>query len=332
MKFKICVVGCGNMAFHGHGPSYKKYSEIHPEVELTACCDLDENKAEHFKKEFGFLRHYSFMEEMLSQEKPQAVCLLVPEHLIAVMSVRILELGYPLLMEKPPGLNKEENLKIIEAGRSVKIPAYVAFNRRAMPLITEMKNLLERNKMINSATNIHYVMKRVARKDSDFATTAIHGIDIVRFIAGSDYKTIHFFYQELVECGKSVVNTFMDCTFHSGAHAQISFCPVSGFHSERMEVSAGGHTIFLEMPLEGAIDYPGRMVHYEKNELKLEKSGVAISESAEAFILNGFYHENETFFQSIRNCSDSEGNIKTSYQSVEVADCIRRRDQYFCQE
>ncbi len=42
--FKICVVGCGGMSTSGHGPSFKKYFEDYKDVELSACCDLDEEK------------------------------------------------------------------------------------------------------------------------------------------------------------------------------------------------------------------------------------------------------------------------------------------------
>ena len=46
MAFKICAIGCGAMATTGHGPSFQRYAQEHPDVELAACCDLDAEKAE----------------------------------------------------------------------------------------------------------------------------------------------------------------------------------------------------------------------------------------------------------------------------------------------
>ena len=48
MSFKICIIGCGNHASSVHGPSYKKYALLHSDVELSACCDVDLDKAKRF--------------------------------------------------------------------------------------------------------------------------------------------------------------------------------------------------------------------------------------------------------------------------------------------
>ena len=54
---------------------------------------------------------------MLNKEKLDAVCLLVPESIIAALSIKLLRLGYPLMMEKPPGRNKDETMAMIEAAK-----------------------------------------------------------------------------------------------------------------------------------------------------------------------------------------------------------------------
>ena len=48
--FKICVIGCGWVANFGHGPSYQKYAANNPDVELSACCDVDDKKSIRFKE------------------------------------------------------------------------------------------------------------------------------------------------------------------------------------------------------------------------------------------------------------------------------------------
>ena len=49
MAFKICAIGCGAMATTGHGPSFQRYAQEHPDTELVACCDLDAEKAELYR-------------------------------------------------------------------------------------------------------------------------------------------------------------------------------------------------------------------------------------------------------------------------------------------
>jgi myo-inositol 2-dehydrogenase/D-chiro-inositol 1-dehydrogenase len=133
MSFKVCIVGCGNIANSVHGPSYKKYAETHEGISLAACCDIDDEKSRAFQNRFAFERQYTDIKQMLSAEIPDAVCLTSPPHLTSQLAVSILEQGYPLLMEKPPGRNREETLAIINAAEKGGVPNQVAFNRRYMP-------------------------------------------------------------------------------------------------------------------------------------------------------------------------------------------------------
>ncbi len=194
--FKICCVGCGDMSIRGHGPALKHYKEANPGVELTACCDIDETRATDYREKFGFNKYYTNMQVMLDTEKPDAVCLVVPVCLTAKMAVEVMEKGYPVIMEKPPGMNRDETLKIIEAAKKYNVHNRVAFNRRYMPIVQTLKNYLEKSFKPEEIQNIQCYFSRVGRHDADFSTTAIHGIDTVKFIAESDYKRVKFVYQD----------------------------------------------------------------------------------------------------------------------------------------
>lgn len=323
MNFKICVVGCGNHSVWVHGPSYQKYAELHPDVELAACCDIDEAKAIFYKRKFGFARHYTDIDSMLDTEKPQAVCLISPVNLTFGLSCKIFDKGYPLIMEKPPGMDSNETREMIRAASSRNTPNQVAFNRRYMPLVRELKKLLDKQKGSKNTMDIQFRMLRVGRKDPDFSTTAIHGIDVVKFIAESDYKSVCFRYQELSNIGNNVANIHLDCEFKSGAFAQLDFLPVSGTDVERLEITMDDNTFYLNTP-EG-FDMPGKLLHIEKNKIKLELNGSEISGGSEEYILHGFYNENESFFEDIRNGRMPEGDIQSGLQSVYIAECIRKR-------
>ncbi len=320
MSFKICTVGCGNMSLSGHGPSYKRYAALHKDTILAACCDIDEEKASTFRTGFGFLRYYTDFEEMLDTEKPDAVCLVVPEHMTASLSIRILEKGYPLMMEKPPGLNYDETIRMIEAAEKHNTPNQVAFNRRYMPMVKKLRELIAEEKI----HNLRYDFYRVGRFDEDFATTAIHGIDAARYLAGSDYSYIRFDYQPLPEFGPNVANIMMYCKFESGAEAQLSFCPVSGIVAERVVINSYDNTWFMNLPIWNAADFPGRLVHYHRGNLVADISGNEICEP-DLYINNGFYNENESFFEDIRAGRKPGGDLKSALQSVVISDYIRKR-------
>lgn len=325
MKFKICTIGGGWMASQGHGPSYKRYAEENPEVELTACCDINEMAAQEYQKEFGFSRHYTDIFTMLDREKPDAVCLTVPVHLTAPLAIKIMELGYPLMMEKPPGMDSKETLDIIKAADKGNIPNQVAFNRRFTPLIKKLKNELTSKYKPEDIQNIQYFMYRKGRTDEDFSTTAIHGIDATRYLAGSDYKYVHFIYQELPSLGKGVTNIYMNCIFESGATAQLSFCPVAGVTIERAVANIHDHTYFLNIPVWGGVDSPGRLLHIDNDKVNFDISGLDICTSQELYETNGFYNENTSFFNDIRAGKKPVNDVKSALQSVKIAECIRKR-------
>ena len=323
MTFKICTVGCGGMSTAVHGPSHAKYAATHPDTLLAACCDLDEQKAVRYRDKFGYARHYTDLVKMLEAERPDAVCLIAPVDLTCELSCRILAMGFPLLMEKPPGKTITELDRMIAAAEARGVPTQVAFNRRYTPVVRALKG------MVADIQHIRYDFTRIGRKDADFSTTAIHGIDTARFLAGSDYKRIRFHYQEFPHLGPTVANIFMDCAFASGATAHLNFCPVSGVVVERASVYAYDNTFFMNIPISQDRAFPAALQHYEKNKLKRELSPAEAAGGAEWFEMNGFYGENAAFFDDIRSGRRPKGDLRSGRQSVEIADCIRRRQQEY---
>jgi predicted dehydrogenase len=325
MNFKICVIGCGQLANSHHGPAYVKYSQENSDTVLAACSDIIEQRAADFSKRFGFRRHYTDPIRMLELEHPDAVCLVVPPSVTPQIACQILLMKYPLLIEKPPGLTVDETDQMIEAARLSGTQNQVAFNRRYTPLVSLVKKLLIENVTPGDVQHLHYDFFRIGRTDADFSTTAIHGIDTVRFLAGSDYARISFHYQELPALGPTTANILMDCTFESGVTAQICFCPASGAVIERATIHTLNQIFFLKLPIWNAFDSPGSVVHVKKGEVVGSFSGPEVSTGAEDFVLNGFYHENALFFNDIRSGRMPWGNIESGRQSVEIAQLIRER-------
>ena len=324
MRFKICAIGCGGMATTGHGPAYKKYAALNPETELSACCDLSEEKASTFAAKFGFSRTYTDIDTMLKAEKPDAVGLVVPVQLTAPLSIKLMELGYPVILEKPPGLNREETLQMITVADKTGTPNQVSFNRRHMPLIQALKKRLstEGHPSIHA---IQYDFCRIGRTDADFSTTSIHGIDTVRYLVGKNYQAVRFDYQYLPDYPENVSNIFMDCRFADGSSAGIRFYPLSGVVIERADIHAVDHSYFLKLPIWGSADVPGSLTHYIKGQCAENMSGADFAGAEEGFVANGFYGENASFFDAIRMGKVPEDDIASGLQSVEIADCIRRR-------
>jgi predicted dehydrogenase len=324
MTFKIAVIGCGWVSTACHGPSYRLYADKNPGVELTGCCDIDLGRSQAFREQFGFARAYTDIIELLEVEKPTVVCLNVPEKLTCELGVKILERGHPLLTEKPAGMNAAEVDRLVNAARKANVPNMVAFNRRYMPLMMELKWQM-------AACEIHHIdyqMARIGRTGGDFSASGIHAVDAVRFLAGADYENVRFRYQELPALGKSVANFHLDCLFANGLTAGIDLVPVSGLNVERAIVSGHNHTFLLHC--NNGFDAPGSLRHYEKGNLLLNLDGGEFSNTKEDYILSGFYAEDVAFFDALRNGTPIKDDIRSGRQSVEIMQSmLARAPEYF---
>ena len=331
MSFKICVVCCGGIAFHQHGHGYKRYAALHADTDLAACCDIDEKKARDFQVQFGFRKYYTDFKLMFKEEKPDAVCLNAPEELTASLAAEILRMGYPLILEKPPGLNPAETNSILAAANEGKVLHQVAFNRHFMPVVKTLVRDLRENFKPGDIQYIGCDFFRCNRKDADFYTTAIHGIDTVRYIAGVDYKELSFLYQEMPDAARGSANFYIHGTVSSGACVQLRFCPMTGARFERITVNLRGSTYMALLPHGDSIDSPGRLFHYQEDKLVKEITSEEIDGSRERFMTNGFYQEDAAFFDTVKAGRQLDENLQYALQSVEIADCLQRRAEKYLQ-
>ena len=330
---RLCLIGCGEHASSSHGPAQARYAAAHPETVLAACCDVEAGRAERHRQRFGFARAYTDADAMIEAEKPDAAALVVPDTLTAPLGVPLLERGLPLLIEKPPGRTVEEvDALAAAAGRGPsgrEVPHQVAFNRRFVPLVLEARRRLDALGPPAVVQHVHYEMTRVGRRDPDFSTTAIHGLDAVRFLARADYAEARFRYHPLPDLGPGVANIFVDAVMSSGATAHLAFCPAAGVVAERAVVHAGAHTLFLRIPMWSGFDSPGRLQHLEGGQVRADLRGAEGAPEGEAFVLGGFYGEYEAFLGGLAEGRALSPSLRESRQSVEVAECVRHREKEF---
>jgi myo-inositol 2-dehydrogenase/D-chiro-inositol 1-dehydrogenase len=325
---KLCQVGCGEHARVAHGPSQARCARERPGLVLAGCCDLDSARAESFRRDFGYARAYGDPAAMIERERPDAVVVVVPvAHTVAVGSL-VLERGLPLLLEKPPGETVEDVDRLIAAaeGGGRAVPHQVAFNRRYAPLVRELRRRLAE---AGPLQHLHYEMTRVERRDPDFSTTAIHGLDAVRYLAGSDYAQARFRYHELPALGPGVANILVDAVMASGATAHLVFCPVAGVLVERAVAHAHGHSLWLHVPMWNGVDAPGRLWHFTGGTLCADLDGAEVGDGTALHELGGFYRETATFLDDVAAGRTPAPSLRDSRQSVAIAEALRERRAEF---
>jgi myo-inositol 2-dehydrogenase / D-chiro-inositol 1-dehydrogenase len=325
---RLCLIGCGEHATSSHGPALALYRTAHPGFELAGCCDVEAARARAFAAGFGFARPYEDAAAMLDAERPDAVVLVVPDTGSADLACLVLERALPLLLEKPPGRTPADGDRMLAAARrpdGTIVPHQVAFNRRYAPLLRTLRARLDALGGAAAIQHVRYEMVRVNRRDPDFSTTAIHGIDAVRYLAGADYAHARMRYQELPALGKGVANLFVDALLSSGATAQLSFCPVAGAVVERACLHTHGHTLLLEVPMWSGFDAPGRLQHLEHGRLVEDLRG----ERSEAFVQGGFAAEVAAFLDAVAEGRMPAPGLAETRQSLELACVVRARGKEY---
>ncbi len=321
---KVCLIGCGEHATSSHGPSLASYRTAHRDLVLAGCCDVDGERAARFAARFGFARTYRELAAMLDAERPDAVVLVVPDTRTTDLACLSLSRGVPLLLEKPPGRTVGDIDRMLASARLAGgglVAHQVAFNRRYAPLVRALRERLDALGGPSLIQHLRYEMVRVDRRDPDFSTTAIHGIDAVRFVGGADYVRAGVRYQELPALGEGVANVFVDATLASGATAHLSFCPVAGGVIERACVHALDHTFLLEVPMWSGFDAPGRLLHLQRGSLVEELRGDATG----AFVQGGFAAQTAAFLDAVRDGRRPAPGLAEARQSLELACVLRAR-------
>lgn len=318
--FTICAIGGGYMSSNGHGPSIKKYAADREGICLAGCCDINEERAIKYKENFGFQKHYTDYRKMIEECKPDVVSVIMPVDLTAKVATEVMEMGCNVIIEKPPGKNIKETQGLIETANKMGVSARVSFNRRYFPVVTEMmKRIQESGEQVDSVTCQMY---RYNRPDADFSTTIVHAIDLIKFIAGSAFSHADIAYTPTPSLGETVKDIFMTCRFESGAVGVITAAPNTGAIIERLTVNTRSFSYFVDMPVWGNMDTPGKLTIVKEGSKAEVINGRTLTDTDEMFELSGFYGSNSTFFDLIQE-GRTLVDLDTAMDCVSLQDAVR---------
>jgi predicted dehydrogenase len=138
-KLKAGIIGAGNIFRSAHAPAL----ENHPEVELTALCDTNSERARQRAAELGIQHVYSDYNELLEAHPDlDFVDICTPNAYHSEISVAALERGIHVFCEKPDAVTPQEAAKMAAAAeRSGKILMAMR-NNRFRPAVQFLKNYI----------------------------------------------------------------------------------------------------------------------------------------------------------------------------------------------
>ena len=134
----MALVGCGAISdWHRMGLASV------PEIDITACVDVDLARAEAAAADSGAAIHAS-LDDALAAGGFDAVDLMLPHHLHESLAVRALEAGVHVLLEKPMAPTLGACDRILEAARKAGSVFMVGENAQYWPEVRIARDELER--------------------------------------------------------------------------------------------------------------------------------------------------------------------------------------------
>ena len=189
------VIGAGVFARTTLLPALKEV----PDCELHTVVTSRGISAEHGQERFGFANATTDEDAVFDDPDVNAVLLATPHSLHARQTIRALDAGKHVFVEKPLALTREELLEVVAAAH--RSPAFfqIGFNRRFAPLSLAAKAHLEKlpgRRHILVRVNAGQLPDDHWQRDADqghgrILGEACHFIDLGAFLAGAPIVSVH---------------------------------------------------------------------------------------------------------------------------------------------
>ena len=203
-KIGIGIVGCGSIAQIAHLPAIN----VHPEAELVAVCDINEENANKAARQWGAKRVYTDYKKMFEDTSDmQAVIIASPNNVHRNQAMAAARAGLHMIVEKPLAIANREAWDIVSECRRCKVKLMVGCDRRFWTHNQWAKDLIEQGvigdlKYSRASLHEHWhnYQNNVAYTDfrlhcdvaggAAVSDTGAHAIDLLTWLNGSRVKRV----------------------------------------------------------------------------------------------------------------------------------------------
>jgi len=177
-RIKVALVGAG-----GWGRQHARVFAAHPDVEFVAIAGRTPEKTQRRADEFG-VRAYTDLDAMLETERPDLVSLCLPNQGHFEPTMRVVQAGFPLLVEKPLTFETAEAETLLKAAGDRFFA--ICFNHREAKPVRLAKAAIEAGRL----GEIVFATWRFGGEGSsdhpyaNLIETQCHGFDMLEHLCG----------------------------------------------------------------------------------------------------------------------------------------------------
>ena len=187
-KLGLVVVGTGFW-----GRSHVRVLNSLRNVRVVGICDTDLKRAKDVARTFE-VQYCKSLDEILSQREVDAATICTPTTTHKEVAMKAIEAGKDVFIEKPIASTSEEARELLSIAKKEGVQVAVGFVERYNPAVRYIKELVDKRKLGKIILVIARRVTRWPQRIGDVGVTkdsAIHDIDIMRYLIGGDVRTVY---------------------------------------------------------------------------------------------------------------------------------------------
>lgn len=252
------IIGAGDVCEKKSGPALYKIEHS----SLVAVMRRDEAKVKDFAQRHNVAKYYTDADQLINDPEVNMIYVATPPGSHKEYTIRALQAGKPVYVEKPMAMNYAECLEMVKAAETAKQKLFVAYYRRGLPYFLKVKELLDNNaigkiqtvdvKFIRPAgaadkdikTQPWRVKKEIAG-DGYFFDMAPHTLDILDFLLG-EIREAKGYTQNLGGFYEVADTVSAIMQFESGVVGTGQWCFVSSAESREDTITITGSEGYIQ--------------------------------------------------------------------------------------
>jgi len=187
-KLRVAVIGAGFW-----GRNHLRVLKDLPEADLVAVCDVNRERVDSASRRYG-IRSYVNSDDLYRKEDVDAVTICVWSAELYSESIKALNAGKHIFVEKPMASQSKEAEEILETAKSQNLYLTVGFIERFNPAVRRLKKAIDDGKIGEPVSATGKRVSKWPERLGDIGVvkdTAIHDIDLMRFIFNEDPITVY---------------------------------------------------------------------------------------------------------------------------------------------